>query len=65
MLVEVPHSPFNNVAKLFDEQEGELIIAKNLRNCKNALMYGFFGLGGIVDLVMNYRLLHLPPNSTI
>ena len=52
MLVEVPPSPFNNLAKLFNEQESELIIAKNLRNCENALMYGFFGLGGIVDLVM-------------
>ena len=49
-MVEVP--PFNNLAKLFDEQEGELIIAENLRNCENALMYGFFGLGGIVDLTM-------------
>ena len=45
-------SPFNNLAKLFDEEEGELIIAKNLRNCENALMYGFFGLSGIVDLLM-------------
>ena len=52
MLIEVPPSPFNNLAKLFDEQEGERIIAKNLRNCKNALMYGFFCLSGIVDLVM-------------
>ena len=52
ILVEVPPSPFNNLAKLFDEQEGERIIAKNLRNCKNALMYGFFCLSGIADLVM-------------
>ena len=45
-------SPFNNLAKLFDEEEGELIIAKNLRNCENALMYGFFGFSRIADLLM-------------
>ena len=56
ILVEMP---FNNSAKLYDEQ-GELI-TKNLRNHGHALMYGFFGLSGIVDLIMWYRFLPLPP----
>lgn len=50
---------FNNSAKLFDEQ-GE-ITAKNLRHYRYALMYGFFGLRGIVDLIMWYRFLPLAP----
>ena len=50
--------PLSNSATLFDEN-GE-VVTKNLRNHGHAMMYGFFGLSGIVDLVMWYNLLPLP-----
>ena len=44
---------------LFDEN-GEFI-SKHLDNYAHSLMYGFFGLSGVVDLVIWYPLLQLPP----
>ena len=41
ILIEVS---VNNSANYLTYREGEFIIAKNLRDCEHALMYGFFGL---------------------
>lgn len=46
-------------ATLYDEN-GELI-AQHLDNYTHAVMYGFFGLSGLVDLVMWFDLFPLPP----
>lgn len=46
-------------ATLYDD-DGELV-AKHLDNYTHAVMYGFFGLSGVVDLVMWFELFPLPP----
>ena len=46
-------------ATLYDK-DGELI-AQHLDNYTHAVMYGFFGLSGVVDLVMWFDLFPLPP----
>lgn len=51
--------PFSHSTTLIDEN-GELV-GKNLRNYGHAMMYVFFGLSGVVDLVMWYNILPLPP----
>ena len=56
VLVELP---FAHSATLIGE-DGELL-AKNLPNYGHAMMYAFFGLSGVVDLVMWYNILPLPP----
>lgn len=56
VLVELP---FTNSATLYDVH-GEFM-AKNLPNYGHATMYCFFGLSGVVDLVMWYKVLPLPP----
>ena len=56
VLVELP---FGNSATLFNEN-GD-VVADNLPNYGHAMMYGFFGLSGVVDLVMWYNILPLPP----
>ena len=53
----------SRATSLFDEN-GEFV-SKNLDNYAHSVMYGFFGLSGVVDLVKWYALLPLPPNSTI
>ena len=42
------------------DKDGELI-AQHLDNYTHAVMYGFFGLSGVVDLVMWFDLFPLPP----
>lgn len=51
--------PVSRAATLYDEN-GELI-AQHLDNYTHSVMYGFFGLSGVVDLVMWYGLFPLPP----
>ena len=46
-------------ATLYDE-DGELV-AQHLENYTHAVMYGLFGLSGVVDLVMWFDLFPLPP----
>jgi len=49
----------SRAATLYDEN-GELI-AQHLDNYTHAVMYGFFGLSGLVDLMVWFDLLPLPP----
>jgi len=49
----------SRAATLYDEN-GELI-AQHLDNYTHVVMYGFFGLSGLVDLVMWFDLFPLPP----
>ena len=51
--------PVSRSATLHDE-DGELITI-HLDNYTHAVMYGFFGLSGVVDLVMWFDLFPLPP----
>ena len=52
--------PFAKSATLFDKNSGEFLSA-NLPNYQHAMMYCFFGLTGIVELVIWYDILPLPP----
>lgn len=56
VLVELP---FAQSATLFDENGG--FLSANLPNYQHAMMYCFFGLTGIVELVIWYDILPLPP----
>lgn len=59
MLGVLAELPASRAATLHDE-DGELI-AQHLDNYTHAVMYGFFGLSGVFDLVMWFDLFPLPP----
>ena len=50
--------PLGHSATLY--QDNGDFVAKNLRNYEHAMMYAFFGLSGVVDLVIWYNFLPLP-----
>ena len=56
VIVELPAS---KATPLFDEK-GEFV-PDHVDNYAHTAMYSFFGLTGVVDLVMVYKLLPLPP----
>jgi len=51
--------PGSNATSLFDSN-GELV-PSHVDNYAHSMMYGFFGLTGVVDLVIWYNVLPLPP----
>lgn len=51
--------PGSNATSLFDSS-GELV-PSHVDNYAHSMMYGFFGLTGVVDLVIWYKVLPLPP----